>query len=111
MGRSISLVMSNLTESNNIISKIWEKICNQQGRDPDANDPDETIQSSDEDEIDLPSPEVSKLTQIKECFNTQNRMMRREKLSAALKDNSYIPKVRSLFFYARITFQFFSQER
>ena len=86
--------MSNLTESNNIISKIWEKICNQQGRDPDANDPDETIQSSDEDEIDLPFPEVSKLTQIKECFNTQNRMMRREKLSAALKDNSYIPKVK-----------------
>ena len=33
----------------NVISKmfsqIWEKICNQQGRDPDANDPDETIQS------------------------------------------------------------------
>ena len=73
--------------------EIWEKICNQQGRDPDANDPDETIQSSDDDEIDLPLPEISKLNQIRECFNTQNRMMRREKLSAALKDNSYIPKV------------------
>jgi len=77
--------------------EIWEKICNQQGRDPDANDPDETIQSSDDDEIDLPAPEIAKLNQIRECFNTQNRMMRREKLSAALKDNSYIPKLLDVF--------------
>ena len=56
---------------------------------------------SDDDEIDLPAPEIAKLNQIRECFNTQNRMMRREKLSAALKDNSYIPKVS--FFYLKKT--------
>jgi protein phosphatase-4 regulatory subunit 3 len=76
--------------------EIWEKICNQQGRDPDAND---TIQSSDDEEdIDLPPPEMSKLNQIKECFTNQNRVMHsnREKLSSALKNQGYSKTFRNI---------------
>ena len=68
-----------------------------QGRDPDAND---TLPSSEEepdDELDLPQPELSNINNIRECFATHYRMMRREKLSAALKNQGYIPRLLALF--------------
>ena len=67
------------------------------GRDPDAND---TLPSSEEepdDELDLPQPELSNINNIRECFATHYRMMRREKLSAALKNQGYIPRLLELF--------------
>lgn len=84
-------------QEKNGCEEIWERICQQQGRDPEAND---TIASSEEepdDELELPAPELTNINSIRECFATHYRLMRREKLSAALKSQGYIPKLLELF--------------
>jgi len=76
--------------------EIWERICQQQGRDPEA---DNTINTSEDedDEVELPKPSLQALNDIKECFTQQNRMLRRERLSSALKNQQYIPQLLDVF--------------
>lgn len=77
--------------------EIWERICQVQGRDPDQTDP---LQSSDEepeDDLELPSPEVRNIEQIRDSIQNHCRMQRREKLSAAIKAQNYIPKLLEVF--------------
>lgn len=77
--------------------EIWERICQQQGRDPDATDP---LQSSDEepeDDLELPVPEIRNIASIRDNIHNHCRMQRREKLSSAIKNQNYIPKLLELF--------------
>ncbi|KAL7023753.1 hypothetical protein ACKWTF_012766 [Chironomus riparius] len=88
--------------------EIWEKICQVQGKDPSVDTTQDIVEESEDERyedmpdsappIELPACEISRLEEISElisqCLNTQ---MRKEKLSIALEQESYIKKLLNLF--------------
>ncbi|XP_064601832.1 serine/threonine-protein phosphatase 4 regulatory subunit 3-like [Liolophura sinensis] len=88
--------------------EIWEKICQEQGKDPSVEITQEDVLESGDEQFDelpdtappieLPPCELSKLEEISELFRSVlPSPIRREKLSSAIERDSYIRKLVDLF--------------